>query len=175
MTSLLASLLLAACPTSGADMNAPLPHPHFPRTVEISLGMGADAEKVSVSHLTVTFDREGFDAAKTGYSWHLANARLKTSQSLTVGGVKLEAGEYSIRARKTDAGTWELLTDKPQRFGRRATDAAKALKTEFTKGAAKMEHMSIDIHPSGDKSNTSLWLVVHMDTYVARSLIVIEG
>lgn len=167
MTSLLATLVLAACPSSDPALDAIVWHPHFPRKVEVTLG----ADKVSVSHLTVTFDRAGFDKAKPGYSWHLANARLSTSRKLTIGGVKLDAGEYSIRARKTKDGSWELLADKPQRFARRATDDARALKTGFVKDAARMEHMSIDIHPSGDKSNTSLWLVVHMDTFVARSLV----
>ena len=171
MTSLITTLVLAACPSLGEAIDPIVWHPHFPRKVEVTLGRGAQADKVSVSHLTVTFNRDGFDKAKPGYSWHLGNARLATTRALTIGGVKIDAGEHSIRARKTKGGSWELLVDKPQRFARNATDDAKALKTEFVKDAAKMEHMSIDIHPSGDKSSTTLWLVVHMDTFVARSLV----
>lgn len=174
MTSLLATLVLAACPTPDAALDSIVLHPHFPRKVEITLGRGRSADKVSVSHLTVTFNKDGFETAKANYSWHLANARLSTTRALTVGGVKLDAGEHSIRARKKEDGTWELLADKPRGFARQASDDAKALKTVFVKKAPKMEHMTIDIHPSGDKSNTSLWLVVHMDTYIAKALVELD-
>ena len=150
-------------------------HPHFPRKVEVSLGMGRDADKVSVSHLTVTLNEPEFKKAKPGFSWHLANARLTTSRPLKIGGVALEPGDHSIRARKGEGGTWTLLADTPQRFARKATKDARALRTEFIPDSPKMEHMTIDIHPSGDKSNTTLWLVVHMGTYVARSLVELEG
>ncbi len=174
MFTVLAGFLINASVISPPESTFVIYHPHFPRKVEVSLGMGREAEKVSVSHLTVTLDEEGFKKAAPGFSWHLANARLTTSRPLKVGGVTLKPGEHSIRARKNDDGTWSLLSDSPQRFARKATKDARALRTEFIPDSHKMEHMTIDIHPSGDKSETTLWLVVHMGSYIARSLVELE-
>ena len=41
-------------------------HPHFSKSIEITIGGGPDPAQVTLSHLTVTFDRKGFDAAKEG-------------------------------------------------------------------------------------------------------------
>lgn len=170
MTSLIATIILAAAPSDICP--GPIVwHPHYPRSVEMKLGFRGDVDTLKVSHLTVTFNRDGFEKAKPGYSWHLANGRLETSRDITVGGVKLEAGTYSIKARKREDGKWELIADKAGRFQARLTDEARALKTEFKETREPKEHMTIDIHPHGAKDNTKLWLEVHMDRYVARSLV----
>ena len=173
MSTLIATLLLAAAPID-VDLGPNTWHPHFPRSVEMRLGFGGDAPSIRVSHLTVTFDREGFEKAKPGYSWHLANGRLETEKAITIGGVKLKPGTYSIKARKRDDGKWELVADTAGRFKARLTDEARALKTEFSESKAPREHMTIDIHPHGAKDSTKLWLEVHMDKYIARSLVELE-
>jgi hypothetical protein len=144
------------------------PHPHYPRKVEIELPGG---QSMSVSHLTVTFDKEGFEKTPAGGTWHLANGQFETTASVKLGGQTLEPGKHSLKARKRDDGTWELVIDAPGRFAKKLTAAARPLKTDFVQKAPLMEHLSIDIHPSGDKEHTRLWLNVHFATYIARTAI----
>ncbi|MFG0319762.1 MAG: hypothetical protein ACF8XB_21000 [Planctomycetota bacterium JB042] len=170
---LLALLALLAPPPPAA---AVVRHPHFPKTVELALGFSDDAPRVSVSHLTVTFDADGFESMAAGGTWHLANARLRTPVDLIVGGRAVAPGEHRLLARKEEGGDWELVLDptgKP--FSRELSEEAVALDTEFLRDRPRHEHLRIDLAPTGDGDDTTLRLEVHFDTYVARCAVEIPG
>lgn len=150
---------------------AVLRHPHFPKRVEMSLGFSPDAPKVAVSHLTVTFDRDGFAAMAEGGTWHLANGKLETGADIRVGGHDVAAGTYRLLARKT-ADSWELVLDpKGRDFSRDLSDEAFALTTEFRESPIRQEHLRIDLQPSGDAETLALHLEVHFDDYVATAVL----
>ena len=147
-------------------------HPHFPKKVEFSLGFGADAPKLSVSHLTVTFDKAAFEAAKEGEVWHFANGHLSVPLDLKIGGKDVKKGEYRLLTRKTKDGNWELVLDPGgEPFQRELSKDAFALETTFTAKQPIQEHLRLDLQPSGDKEHTALHLEAHFDQYVATTKI----
>ena len=161
-------LLALALLLPGARSSTVLRHPHFPKTVTMSLGFGDDAKKMSVSHLTVTFDRKGFEEMPVGGAWHLANGQFKTEVDVTVGGHDLTAGQYRLLARKAEGDQWELVLDPTGRpFSRDISDEAVALETRFLADQPKQEHLRCDIQPTGDEDALALQLEVHFDTYTA--------
>lgn len=142
-------------------------HPHFPKRVEMSLGFAQDAPKISVSHLTVTFNREGFEEMADGGAWHLANGKLQTDVDVKIGGHDVEAGKYRLLARKS-GDAWELVLDPTGRdFSTTISEEAFALKTDFRKAKERQEHLRIDLQPSGIDDAVVLQLEVHFDDYVA--------
>lgn len=151
-------------------VTAPLPfHPHFRKKIEVRLPGDV---KITVSYITATFDAEGAKNMKPGGSWHLGNAHIETTADLTIGGVKVPKGKHSIKARKTEKA-WELAVDAPGRYRVKVSDEGKALATKHNPDAALFEHLSIDIHPSGDKSSTKMYLDVRFDKHLARTEIVL--
>lgn len=147
-----------------------LRHPHFQKKVEVVLpgGEQKDPLKLSVTHLTATFDEKGFLEMPPGKGWHLANAHLQVSAPVKIGGQAIEAGTYRLLARKTAEGPWELVIDGDAKFSSRFSDQAKALKTEFKTEQVPREHLNIDLHPSGEKDQTVLFLEVHFHQTLAR-------
>jgi len=161
--------LLAPAPPPPAMM---IRHPHFPKTVSMALGFGEDAKRLSVSHLTVTFNTSGFDEMPVGGAWHLANGKFVTPIDVTVGGQAVKAGTHRLLARKAEGGKWELVLDPEGKdFSREISERAVSPTTEFETEQPKSEHLRIDLQPAGDKSDTTLWLEVHFDTYTARCLV----
>lgn len=154
---------------------ATLRHPHFPKKVEMQLGFDPSAGSLSVSHLTVTFDKEGFEQMPAGGAWHLANGHFTTTETVTVGGRKVEPGDYRLLARKKQSGEWELMLDPGGKdFSREMTTDAVALETEFKKEQPLHEHMRIDLQPSGNEENAVIHLEVHFDTFAAVTQVVVE-
>jgi hypothetical protein len=150
-----------------------LAHPHFPKTVEMRMGFEKDAPTIKVEHLTVTFNKDGFENAKTGDTWHLAGAKLTAGLDVEIGGKAIAKGEYALLTRKTEKGVWELMLDpegKP--FQRTLSEKAIALETKFETGKPVQEHLRIDLQPSGDKEHVALNLEVHFDQYQATARIV---
>lgn len=142
-------------------------HPHFPKKVEMSLGFSQDAPKISVSHLTVTFNRDGFKKMPDGGAWHLANGKLRTEADVKIGGHDVEYGNYRLLARKA-GDKWELVLDPIGRdFSTDISEEALTLKTDFRKSKARQEHLRIDLQPSGVEDAMVLQLEVHFDDYVA--------
>jgi len=156
-------------PIASSDyVSAPLPHPHFPKTLNCKLSKGLD---ITVSHLTVTFNKEGAKKMPEGGSWHLAGATFESTGDLVIGGEDVAAGKYALSARKSKLG-WELTLHEGPGFSRPKKDGVVfALKTECTLDTLLFEHLSCDIQPGGDKENTKLFLVVRFDTMLARVLI----
>lgn len=158
--------LLVLSPNHEAEA---LYHPHFQKKLEVTL-----PEKgltLKLSHLTATFNREGFETMADGKGWHLANAHVEFDKPVVVGGVSLQAGSYAIKARKLKGGDWELVVDEKGRFSARFSDQAKALKSTFTKGNPTYEHLNMDIQPSGNKTSTQLYLDVRFDEFRLRTAI----
>ena len=75
LTRLLPIAALGMIPLALASVTppvaAPLPHPHFPKTLICAIPNGPT---ITVKHLTVTFDREGAKKMAAGQAWHLAGA-----------------------------------------------------------------------------------------------------
>lgn len=147
---------------------APLPHPHFPKTLICKLPKGLE---ITVSHLTVTFNKEGAEKMSVGSAWHLAGATFETTGDLVIGGQDVKAGKYALSARKAKKG-WELTLHQGKGFSRPKKDTpVLALKTDFTADTVLFEHLNCDIQPGGDKKNTQLFLDVRFDKMLARALI----
>lgn len=153
---------------SSVDVSAPLPHPHFPKTLTCKLPKGLE---ITISHLTVTFNKDGAKKLPVGGAWHLAGATFESTGDLVIGGEQVKAGKYALSAKKAKQG-WELTLHDGEGFSRpgQAT-AAIVLKTEFTADTLLFEHLNCDIQPGGDKKNTKLFLDVRFDTMLARVLI----
>ena len=164
--------LLAPPPATAAVTTAALVHPHYPKTVSMHLGFGEDAPKLSVSHLTVTYNADGAEQMAVGAAWHLANSKFVTPVDVTVGGQALSAGTYRVLARKLEGGDWELVLDPEGKdFSREISERAVTPKCRFLKEQPRSEHLRLDLQPAVDKSDTTLWLEVHFDTYTARCLV----
>lgn len=165
---------LGAAAFVAAPPATPFPplHPHFPKKIEVQLPGDIT---LAVSHITVTFDRDGEAKLPAGGSWHLGNAHLDVSKAVRIGGRDVPAGRHSLKGRKRDDGAWELLLDEPARFRSKVGDAALVLQTVYQADAPLREHLSIDIQPSGDKQSTSVFLEVHFDTRLARCVVELPG
>ncbi len=153
--------------TSAAVAPAPPFHPHFPKTVECKV---AKDLTLTLRYQTVTFDRAGAAAMAAGAAWHLAGAEFETDGDLVVGGCKVAKGRYALNARKTTSG-WELVLHSGKRFSTKFGDDAHILATTLDPKAPLFEHLCIDVQPSGDKKNTTLYLEVRFDQLLARTLI----
>ena len=151
---------------AGPSPIAAAPHPHFPKTLICELPQGL---KITVRHLTVTFDAAGAAKMGAGESWHLAGATFETDADLVVGGAAVKAGKYALSARKAATG-WTLTLHDGRGFSRPGDDAI-ALETDFSVGSVLFEHLSCDVQPGGDKQNTRLFLDVRFDKMLARCLI----
>jgi hypothetical protein len=148
--------------------SAPLPHPHFPKTLNCKLPKGLE---ITISHLTVTFNKEGAKKMPVGGAWHLAGATFESTGDLVIGGQDVKAGKYALSARKAKLG-WELTLHDGKGFSRPKKDTTVfALQTECTLDTLLFEHLNCDIQPGGDKENTKLFLDVRFDTMLARVLI----
>ena len=148
--------------------SAPLPHPHFPKTLNCKLPKGLE---ITISHLTVTFNKEGAKKMPVGGAWHLAGATFESTGDLVIGGQDVKAGKYALSARKAKLG-WELTLHDGKGFSRPKKDTAVfALQTECTLDTLLFEHLNCDIQPGGDKENKKLFLDVRFDTILARVLI----
>ena len=74
-------------------------------------------------------------------------------------------------AKKEEKGAWSLVLDAPSRFDARLSETAVVLDTEFDPKTVRFEHLSVDVHPAGDKEETTLHLDVRFDEMLARCLI----
>ena len=156
------SLAFVTAPSQPA---APLPHPHFPKTLICRVPKGPT---ITLEHLTVTYDKDGAEKMAVGQAWHLAGATFETDKDLVVGGKDVKAGKYALSARKAEKG-WQLTLHEGRGFSRPGDDAL-VLETGFEKSIA-FEHLNCDIQPGGDKKNTQLYLDVRFDEMLARCLI----
>jgi len=163
---LVATPVASVTETLPETLPVPLPHPHFPKTLNCELSKRLT---ITLSHLTVTFDKEGAKKMPVGGSWHLAGATFESTGDLVIGGQKMKAGKYALSARKVKKG-WELTLHDGKGFSKPGEDAV-ALKTEWTENTLLFEHLNCDIQPGGDKEHTKLFLDVRFDTMLARVLI----
>ncbi len=147
-------------------------HPHFPKTVEMKLGMDPNSPSIKLEHLTVSFNKELADKMKDGDVWHMAGASLDATADVKIGGKAVAKGHYRLLTRKVKGGDYELVLDpggKP--FSRDLSDKAMALETKFEKGQPVQEHLRLDLQPSGDKTKTVLNLEAHFSEFKAVSKI----
>ncbi|MAD33307.1 MAG: hypothetical protein CMJ88_06070 [Planctomycetes bacterium] len=165
-TAALVLLPLAASVDAVPSGLASLPHPHFPKTLICEIPQGP---KITVRHLTVTFDAAGAAKMDAGEAWHLAGATFETDSDLVVGGKAVQAGMYALSARKASKG-WTLTLHDGKGFSRPGDDAI-VLETDFRAGGVLFEHLNCDVQPGGDKRSTRLFLDVRFDKMLARCAI----
>jgi len=151
-----------------ADASSLLPHPHFKKKLECRV---SPEVTVTVDYQTVTFDKEGAAAMKSGEAWHLAGATFATTGALVVGGQKVAAGTYALSARKTAADGWELTLHEGRGFSLPNGDGVIALATALDRESLLYEHMNIDVQPAGDKAHTRLQLEVRFARMWATAVI----
>ena len=154
---------------STAALSSPVPHPHFDKRIEFRIGQGGPS--FEIRHITVTFDKEGTEGMKPGGSWHLGGAVFKCSEDVQIGGADVKAGEYSLMVQKGQAGAWHLVLDDLPGFRRSLSERAISLATEHRRDAELFEHLSIDLQPSGERSNTKVYLDVRFDRHLARCVV----
>lgn len=156
----------------GDEARGELRHPHFPKVLECQLDKDLT---IKLRYQTATFNAEGAKAMKPGAAWHLAGATFETTGDLEIGGSEVAAGTYALSARKVegtdDSDSWELVLHEGRGFSRIPAEGATVLETELQHDAPLFEHLSIDVHPTGDKKHTTLHLDVRFDTMLARTTI----
>jgi len=163
------ALVGASTPEPGVYEPAPLPHPHFTKTLNCKLGKGLP--EITMNHLTVTYNKKGAEAMAVGKSWHLGGAAFETTGDLVIGGKKVKAGKYALSARKAKKG-WDLTLHEGRGFSRAKEGAdVHVLKTAWQDGQVLFEHLNCDIQPGGNKKSTQLFLDVRFDKMLARVLI----
>lgn len=145
---------------------APLPHPHFRKSINCKISKGLE---ITMSHLTVTYNKLGAEKMAVGKAWHLGGAAFETTGDLLIGGQKVKAGTYALSARKAKKG-WDLALHEGKGFSSLPEDGI-VLKTEWQDGTLLFEHLNCDIQPGGDKKSTKLFLDVRFDKMLARVLI----
>lgn len=162
------ALVGPGAPEPGAYESAPLPHPHFVKTLNCKINKSVS---ITMNHLTVTYNKKGAEAMAVGKSWHLGGAAFETTGDLVIGGEKVKAGKYALSARKAKKG-WELTLHEGRGFSSaKEGTAVHVLKTAWQDGQVLFEHLNCDIQPGGDKKSTQLFLDVRFDKMLARVLI----
>ncbi|MCA9437707.1 MAG: hypothetical protein KC978_18120 [Candidatus Omnitrophica bacterium] len=138
-------------------------HPHFFKEVRFAFERGSDTDQwISVSHITVPYNEIAAGSLPSGESWHLGFAMLKTGTKMKIGSTEIEAGEYTLNAKRESESDWSLLL-LPK--GKEGSDNQIHLKGELIDGLENEEHLTIEIHPVGDKEHTQVVLEVRFGPY----------
>jgi hypothetical protein len=137
-----------------------LAHPHFNKTVTVTLPQGVEA---TITYNTTPANEVHAQNAKLGEFVTPRRPVLKLSAELKTGTLTLPAGEYTIGALKTGEKDW-VLALYPGRLQRGDTpDAAKSVRLEsaFSTDKGTAEHMLIDITPGHGKFEGKAVLTLH--------------
>ena len=148
--TILASALATVC----------LAHPHFNKTVTVSLPQGVEA---TITYNTTPANETHAQTAKVGDFITPRRPTLKLSAELKTEKVTLAAGEYTIGVIKNSDKDWSLAL-YPGRLDRAATpDAAKAIRLDsmFSSDKGTAPHMLIDITPGSGRFEGKAVLTLH--------------
>jgi hypothetical protein len=140
--------------------SAALAHPHFNKTVTVTLPQGVEA---TITYNTTPANETHAQNAKVGEFVTPRRPVLKLSAELKAGTLTLPAGEYTIGALKIGEKDW-VLALYPGRLQRGdVPDAAKSLRLEsaFSTDKGTAEHMLIDITPGHGKFEGKAILTLH--------------
>lgn len=145
---------------AGLFASAALAHPHFSKTVTVTLPQGVE---VTILYNTTPANEVHAQNAKVGDFVTPRRPVLKLSGELKSEKATLAAGEYTIGVIKIGEKDWTLAL-YPGRIPRDQTpDAAKAIRLEsvFSADKGTAEHMLIDITPGHGKFEGKAVLTLH--------------
>jgi hypothetical protein len=151
---------LALTVVAGFVASAALAHPHFNKTVTVSLPQGVEAK---IIYNTTPANEERAANAAVGEFTTPRGPVLELSGELTAGDTTLAAGQYTIGVIKNAEDDWTLAL-YPGRLGRGETaDAAKVIRLEsmFSKDKGTAPHMLIDVTPGDGKFEGKAVLTLH--------------
>jgi hypothetical protein len=151
---------LALTVVAGFVASAALAHPHFNKTVTVSLPQGVEAK---IIYNTTPANEERAANAAVGEFITPRGPVLELSGELTAGDTTLAAGQYTIGVIKNAEDDWTLAL-YPGRLGRGATpDATKVIRLEsmFSKDKGTAPHMLIDVTPGDGKLEGKAVLTLH--------------
>jgi hypothetical protein len=152
------TLALAAATALAAT--TALAHPHFNKTVTVSLPGGVEAK---ITYNTTPANEERAASATVGEFVTPRGPVLELSGDVTAGSVALAAGQYTIGVVKDAPDDWTLAL-YPGRLGRgEKADPAKVIKldSEFSKDKGPAPHMLIDITPGSGTLEGKPVLTLH--------------
>ncbi len=137
-----------------------LAHPHFNKTVTVSLPGGVEA---TITYGTTPANEMHAANAKVGEFVTPRQPRLKVSADLKAGSVTIPAGEYIIGVIKNSENDWTMALYAGQ-LGRGAKpETSKLIKLDsmYSSAAGKAEHMLVDISPGTGKLEGRAVLTLH--------------
>lgn len=151
---------LALTVVTGLVASAALAHPHFNKTVTVSLPQGVEAK---ITYNTTPANEARAANAAVGEFVTPRGPVLELSGELTSGDTTLAAGQYTIGVIKNAEDDWTLAL-YPGRLGRGETaDAAKVIRLEsmFSKDEGTAPHMLIDVTPGDGEFEGKAVLTLH--------------
>ena len=151
--------MLAACGSGSTPAEAPAPTDEASEpvpirgTVEVAVG----GSQVSVNYGRPELQgRDMISELPDGQVWRLgANeaTALETSGALVFGETRIEAGHYSLWARKVSEQEWSLIfNSEPEIWGtnRKAENDVVEVPIEVSEGAEAVEQFTIEINAAED-------------------------
>jgi hypothetical protein len=134
-------------------------HPHFNKTVSVTLPSGAEA---IITYNTTPANETRAANVAVGTFVTPRKPMLKLSTDVKAGEVSIPAGEYTIGVIKKSDKDWTMAL-YPGALPQGTPDVAKALKLEsaFSTDHGVAEHMLIDITPGTGKLEGRAALTLH--------------
>jgi hypothetical protein len=151
---------LALTAVAAVVASAAVAHPHFNKTVTVSLPQGVEAK---ITYNTTPANEERARNAKVGEFVTPRGPVLELSGDLKAGGANLAAGQYTIGVIKNAEDDWTLAL-YPGRLGRGDTpDQAKIIRLDsvFSTDEGSAAHMLLDITPGHGKLEGKAVLTLH--------------
>jgi len=136
-------------------------HPHFNKTIEVSLPGGAGT--LTVTYNTTPANEELAAGVAVGAFATPRGPRLALSSDMTVGDKTLPAGEYTIGVVRKADDDWAMAL-YPGRLGRgEQPDTSKLieLESEFSTSEGTAHHMLIDVTPGSGAFEGRVVLTLH--------------
>jgi hypothetical protein len=144
----------------GVVASAALAHPHFNKTVTVSLPQGVEAK---ISYNTTPANEARAQNAAVGEFMTPRGPVLDLSGEVKAGEATLAAGQYTIGVIKNAENDWTLAL-YPGRLRRGDTpDAAKVIRLDsmFSADQGSAGHMLLDITPGDGKFEGKAVLTLH--------------
>jgi hypothetical protein len=119
-------------------------HPHFNKTVTAAV----KGLELKLSYFTLPYNAKHLEGIKEGFVFHCGRAKLNVAGEITVGGTKLAAGTYLLRAKAKSADEWTLvLIPEAQAGDPQNPDISKGIALEtksFTK-QSELHHLDLNL------------------------------
>lgn len=136
-----------------------LAHPHFNKTVTAAV----KGLELKLTYFTLPYNAKHLEGIKEGFVFHCGRAKLSVAGQMTVGGTKLEAGTYLLRAKAKSADEWTLvLIPEAQAGDPQNPDISKgvALDTKSFTRQAELHHLDLNLTGGHGDSDGKLVVTV---------------